>query len=446
MIKPDKKRSAMEHEKPALPGIINPIHKIAYIRNDLLNKILWVGFAGMFLSLALSIARAGYSGMQTMYVFDGIAGVIFTVVMIFRKRISYGVRFTVLIFLLFSGSIISFLSFSLLGYGVLFVVCSAILLATFTDWRLSIAGIGFGGVIILVFAYFYCTGRLVVSMEPSAYIRNPLSWGNLLGGFLAFSGMLVAIISSLIGTLTSYAVESEKNLREITQLNETLEKKVSDRTGELEQSNRDKDRILGVVAHDVNNKIVGILGYLDMLNGQSHSLSDSDRETFITKALEACVMSKDIVQDILEFSRNQSDNETLITEPVEIGSFTRSTVESHLPKAIAKGIDLTISCIPEHLFCAINRSKFSRVIDNLITNAIKFTPSGGCITVSIYIENDCMLWKISDTGIGIPETLKAHMFEPFTPSRRIGTEQETTTGLGLSISKSIVETFGKALG
>ena len=94
---------------------------------------------------------------------------------------------------------------------------------------------------------------------------------------------------------------------------------------------------------------------------------------------------------------------------------------------------------PHRLFCSINKTKFSRVIDNLITNAIKFTPSNGSVVVAIQPDTRGVVLKFHDTGIGIPSSLKAGLFEPFTASGRTGTANEHSTGLGLSIAKKIVE-------
>jgi signal transduction histidine kinase len=430
----------MEYEKTdKTHGSESASHRIAVIRDTLLHQILWIAYVGGMIGVIISFARAGYSGFQWIYVFDVFAVILITAIVLFQKYISYGVRLGTIIIFSFVGSIVSFGSFGLLGYGVLFLMCAGIMAAAFTDRHLYIYIIASGTLVILVYAFLFSTSRLTPSFDPMAYIRNPISWANLTGGFIIITLILVMITSGLIQNLLAFATQSVKNIAEISYLNATLEKKVSDRTKELEQSNRDKDRVLGIVAHDINNKISGILGYLDMVKEMYRTLSESDRLLYIKKALDTCVLSKDIVQDILEFSRIKSETALLITEPVDIGFFTKSTIEGHNPKAIEKQLRLTIASEPEHIFCAINRSKFSRVIDNLISNAIKFTPSGGSISISISVIGNAALWKITDTGIGIPDSLKPYIFEPFTSSRRIGTAQETTTGLGLSISKNIVE-------
>ena len=86
----------------------------------------------------------------------------------------------------------------------------------------------------------------------------------------------------------------------------------------------------------------------------------------------------------------------------------------------------------------INTDKFTRVIDNILTNALKFTPLGGKININISKSNTIALLKIEDNGIGIPLHLQALIFDKFTTAGRRGTSGEKSLGLGMSICKKIV--------
>ena len=90
----------------------------------------------------------------------------------------------------------------------------------------------------------------------------------------------------------------------------------------------------------------------------------------------------------------------------------------------------------------IDVEKFRRVIRNLITNAIKFSPEYSKIKVSAEIREGHLLVKVKDKGIGIPDQLKDKIFDPFTTAKRFGTSGEKPIGLGLSIAKQIVEAHG----
>src|SRR5690606_15264878 len=93
----------------------------------------------------------------------------------------------------------------------------------------------------------------------------------------------------------------------------------------------------------------------------------------------------------------------------------------------------------EEIFMEVDDHKFMQVINNLISNAIKFTFDGGIISVSIEEKQDSVLFTVADNGIGIPPKYHNGLFERFTEARRLGLKDEPSTGLGMSIIKTIVE-------
>lgn len=97
---------------------------------------------------------------------------------------------------------------------------------------------------------------------------------------------------------------------------------------------------------------------------------------------------------------------------------------------------------PEPRQLSLHPEKFGRVLDNLLHNALKFTPAGGTITVGVRTHEDKLRLTVQDTGIGIPGKLHNNLFDKFNPTRRAGLNGETTTGLGLFIAKQIVELHG----
>lgn len=93
----------------------------------------------------------------------------------------------------------------------------------------------------------------------------------------------------------------------------------------------------------------------------------------------------------------------------------------------------------ESIYVELDDNKFMQCINNLISNALKFTPDGGTISVSVEKEEDTVLFKVADNGIGIPAKYHATLFEKFTDARRPGIKGEPSIGLGMSIIKTIVD-------
>jgi signal transduction histidine kinase len=250
--------------------------------------------------------------------------------------------------------------------------------------------------------------------------------------------MLKTIVEELLSRLEKLNTDLEIQYEEVKILNESLEKKVNERTNELLQSNKDKDRILGVLSHDVNNKIGGIGSLLEII--QNEPMEEEEKKEIMKLSIETCNNTVEIIRDLLDYSIIIGDQKELFFDKIKLFDFIKSTVELHQHNAHKKNINISILNSDNEYDCCLNKLKFSRVLDNLISNAIKFTPTGGKINLDFKdYENNRVLISISDSGIGIPEKIKDKIFIPFSESGRTGTENEASNGLGLSIVKSIVD-------
>jgi signal transduction histidine kinase len=412
---------------------------IKSIRKQLLDRIMFFGLIAGGFAVAASFIRMSVTGFHFIYVLDALILISLVILVFGRTLIPDVVRFLYLVGLSLLIGSAGFHAAGLLGYGTIILLTTVILTAVFTNRHQAFLVIAIAEVVIITYAILYSNGIVSLTFDPHAYHRNPVSWINTLAGFGAISILLTIVVTTLIGNLASLSQQRNENLEKIKSLNETLEQKVGSRTAELAQSNRDRDRILGVVAHDIRNKLGGVIGYLDMLKDGYHDLPEENRFRYVSGGLKASLMANELIQELLEFARTQGEEQELITESVDLCSFVMSTIECHIPRALEKKIILKMGNTPEYAFCAINRAQLSRVIDNLVTNAIKFTSSGGEVTVDIEEEKDGVVVKVRDSGIGIPEALQSNVFKPFSNSRRAGTADEKSTGLGLSISKMIVE-------
>jgi signal transduction histidine kinase len=147
--------------------------------------------------------------------------------------------------------------------------------------------------------------------------------------------------------------------------------------------------------------------------------------------------SLELINEILEVANN--DSAQLNKELVEINSLISRSAELLRFKAAEKNQEIKLDLLenPEELL--ISREKIWRVIGNLISNAIKFSPVNGIIYVKISADKNMVKIAVKDDGIGIPENLKDKIFNMFTEAKRPGTAGEKSFGLGLSISKQIIE-------
>jgi two-component system sensor histidine kinase VicK len=203
-----------------------------------------------------------------------------------------------------------------------------------------------------------------------------------------------------------------------------------------------QETIMHMVAHDLKSPINNIKSLNEYLkkNVEKLEVGESTKKeqslTFIQLISETCDNAYAIIKDLLligEFKANQAFEKTNLTLLIE------SQIQMLQVEAQKKEITIHLDFPQEPLDAWINPDKFIRVVENLFSNAVKFTNAGGQVTLSLKKVGRRILLQVSDNGIGIPEKLQASIFNKFTKANRVGTEGETTTGLGLYIVKQIVE-------
>ncbi|PUZ25064.1 hypothetical protein DCC81_12180 [Chitinophaga parva] len=203
----------------------------------------------------------------------------------------------------------------------------------------------------------------------------------------------------------------------------------------LEQSQADNTQMLKIVAHDLRNPIGAMTSIADLmlLDGPR---SDNDR-MMLDLLKTSGENSLELVNDLLLM---HTRSEELLIESVDMYELLEYGVKLLDFKAKEKMQQLILTAV--HVIIHVNRGKIWRVISNLITNAIKFSPNGARIQVSLEAKPDKVQIRVQDQGIGIPEDMKDKIFDMFTISRRAGTAGEQSFGLGLSISRQIIKAHG----
>jgi signal transduction histidine kinase len=222
--------------------------------------------------------------------------------------------------------------------------------------------------------------------------------------------------------------------RQITKQNTEMQKTLT----ALEQSQADNTRMMQIVAHDLRNPIGGMFSLASLLlNNTERPEEDKGILELIKTAGQS---SLDLVNDLLQVPAGMDE---LKKEPVDLHQLLHYCVDLLRHKAEEKGQRIELQAPAVTL--PANREKLWRVVSNLITNAIKFSPTGALIRVSLLEEADQVRIAVEDHGIGIPQEIAPQIFDMFTDARRAGTAGEQPFGLGLAISKQIVEAHGGKL-
>lgn len=203
--------------------------------------------------------------------------------------------------------------------------------------------------------------------------------------------------------------------------------------------NTRKNATLEILSHDVSGAFVMVQQIAEFLREEVQAPADS-RVLEMLRVLEATSRSSvKMIRDLVNIEFLASANTDLKRDRVEVGAVLRAPLEELQRGQALLGHRFDYSLPAEPVYAALDVNKMTQVLTNLISNAIKFTPDGGQVTVAVEPCPGCIRVQVRDTGIGIPARLQPHLFERFTPARRPGLRGEQTTGLGLMLCKTIVE-------
>ncbi len=248
-----------------------------------------------------------------------------------------------------------------------------------------------------------------------------------------FSIMAVIIIFLVFRNLK----RSKRDVIDVKKLNNQIKLQKTELENTLEdvnQASREKDRILRAVAHDLRNPLGGIAA---LSSAMVEDTNNEEQNSMINLIKETSFNSLELINEILEAANTATT--TFNKEWVEINSLVSNSVELLKFKAAEKKQEIILCLLENPTELLINREKIWRVMSNLISNAIKFSPKGAIINVHMFEKDDGVELCVEDHGIGIPNQLQTQVFNMFTDAKRSGTDGEKSFGLGLSICRQIVE-------
>lgn len=192
------------------------------------------------------------------------------------------------------------------------------------------------------------------------------------------------------------------------------------------------------VSHELRTPLASIKGYSEtLLDG---GMDDRDTLAEFLRVIDrhATRMSR-LIDDLLVLSRLESHQMTIVASPIDLGELVSSTVKGFDKQARDKGISLSV-IVPDELPNALgDRDRLEQVMVNLLDNAIKYTPSGGSVSVSACVEAGNVRVDVGDTGIGIPAADISRIFERFYRVDKARSRELGGTGLGLAIVKHIIQ-------
>jgi PAS domain S-box-containing protein len=222
---------------------------------------------------------------------------------------------------------------------------------------------------------------------------------------------------------------------------ERMVEELAEQNERLRELDRLKDEFVALVSHELRTPLMSIRGYLELvLDGEAGDLTDEQRQ-FLGVVERNAHRLLALVGDLLFLAQVEAGKLSLEIGAVDLSSIAAETVETARPLAEEKGVTLTLASGPLPLLAG-DRGRLTQLLDNLVSNGIKFTPSGGRVDVRVRGEHGSAVVEIRDTGMGIPAAEQQHLFERFFRTSKATEQAIPGTGLGLAISKAIVEAHG----
>ena len=207
-----------------------------------------------------------------------------------------------------------------------------------------------------------------------------------------------------------------------------------------ETANRIKDEFMAVVSHELRNPLNAIIGWVHLL--RSGGLDETKTRRAVETIERNVNLQVSLIDEILDLSRIVRNKVRLVYRPIELVSSVQSSLNALRPAAEDKGLHLEWQPADPSVFVSGDPERLQQVISNLVSNAIKFTPRDGRVTIALTHDQHDARLTVSDTGIGISTEFLPHVFDAFRQAESTTTRQHGGLGLGLAISRRLIELHG----
>ncbi len=274
---------------------------------------------------------------------------------------------------------------------------------------------------------------------------------------LVIYGLVVFTLIVLIVSVTLFRKNSDKkkvntvlenqNKKILEQTNElwkinselkVLNERLQNSEAELIASNQTKDKFFSIVAHDLRGPISSMLGILEVFNEDYDELGEAEKRKIISELKDSSYNTFQLLENLLEWSKTQSNKLEFKPENFELLSIATQTVSLFSDSLKKKNISVEIDRGKNTALTA-DKNMIDSVMRNLVHNAVKFSNNGGKISIHFSIENEMLVTTVADNGIGISDKDIEKLFKIDSKFQNVGTNKEKGTGLGLNLAKDFVE-------
>ena len=219
---------------------------------------------------------------------------------------------------------------------------------------------------------------------------------------------------------------------------------------ELNRLNDIRSKFMSIAAHDLRQPLSAIAGFTSVLmmdrNTTGNAVSGNSDQVALNNILKATDNMNMLMADLIDISRIESGQFSMDKQPFNFNALLNDVVALQNVSAQKKGIFLQKYEYPQEVTVVADRFRISQVVNNLMGNAIKFSPHGGRIEARFYVQEGWLVFKLTDNGPGVMHSEKDKIFQKFHQSDLDRNVKKQGWGLGLSIAQEIVQAHGGEIG
>jgi signal transduction histidine kinase len=236
--------------------------------------------------------------------------------------------------------------------------------------------------------------------------------------------------------------ELENMRKEFVSLNQELNnlmRELHKSNVQLKRLNEEKNRFLGMAAHDLRKPISLIISYSEFLIEGAENLLDADQIGFLNTINASSTFMKRLVDDFLDVSAIEAGKFELDLQPASIHEVLTNSLRLNKLQAVKKGIDLRVHSDESLPRIILDASKIEQAITNLVSNAVEHTSPDSLVVITLSRDQQFICFSVKDEGPGIAPEEMDKLFKPFEKTGAKKTAGEKSTGLGMLISRKIIE-------
>lgn len=374
--------------------------------------------------VALSLLRVGMFGGMEPALWAQVIMVFFAIIVaLTRHKLPYWFKASFAIFINLIIGLAGLFNFGLVDNSVMLLITAAIIAAILGGTKAGLSTVAISAFAILVLLILVNGFDLRFPVDANNYMHELSSWIVFLAAFIALTSITIYMIGRMSDILTSNMVLLEK------------------RTEELEKSNKTKDQLFQLIAHDLRSPFQGLISGLELFSEEGDVFTEEQRQQLLKSMLRDSTSTFSMLENLLYWSRAQSGELKLNKHYLEVEKLIHLSINPYLRIAERKGITIKTN-IPIGTVAYGDESSLKIILSNLVNNAIKFTDKGGEIMISAKTEDKTSYITVSDTGVGISEKHLSKLFDTYQGFTTRGTNNEKGTGLGLGISYELAKRNG----